>query len=65
MFREIGKSLEGIQNVTCGLNMFSIGNPSNHTINEELLSAYDMNMLLIKEWQKLELKFVPNHMMHH
>ena len=38
-FREIGKGLEGVQNVTCCLNMFSIGDPSYHTINEEFLRA--------------------------
>ena len=32
-FREIGKGLEGIQNVTHCLNMFSIGDPSYHAIN--------------------------------
>ena len=40
-FREIGKGLEGIQNVTHCLNMFSIGDPSYQAINEELLSAYE------------------------
>ena len=38
-FREIGKGLEGVQNVTCCLNMFSIGDPSYHAINEEFLRA--------------------------
>ena len=38
-FREIGKGLEGIQNVTRCLNMFSIGDPSYQAINEELVSA--------------------------
>ena len=38
-FREIGKGLEGVQNVTCWLNMFSIGDPSYHAINEEFLRA--------------------------
>ena len=41
MFREIGKGLEGIQNVTCCLNMFSIGDPNYQAFNEELLNAYE------------------------
>ena len=41
MFREIGKGLEGIQNVTHCLNMFSIGDPNYQALNEELLSAYE------------------------
>ena len=40
-FREIGKGLEGIQNVTHCLNMFSIGDPTQHAIDVELLSAYE------------------------
>ena len=40
-FCEIGKGLEGIQKVTPCLNMFSIDDPSYHTINEEFLSAYE------------------------
>ena len=39
-FGEIGKELQGIQNVTCCLIMFSIGGPSYQAINEELVSAY-------------------------
>ena len=40
-FREIGKGLEGIQNVTRCLKMFSICDNSFQAINEELFSAYE------------------------
>ena len=32
-FRKVGKELEGIQNVTRCLNIFSVGDPSYHSIN--------------------------------
>ena len=48
-FRKIGKGL-------------SIGDPSYHAINEELLSAYEY--VANKAWQKLRLKLVPKHMMY-
>ena len=40
-FCEIGKGLEGIQNVTRCLNMLSVGDPRYQAITEELLSAYE------------------------
>ena len=40
--------------------LFSIGHPSYHAINEELLSV---NMSPIKARQKLRLKLVSKHMM--
>ena len=41
MSLRIGKGLQGIQNVTHCLNMFSIGGSSYHAINEELFRAYE------------------------
>ena len=41
MSLRIGKRLQGIQNVTHCLNMFSVGGCSYHAINEELFRAYE------------------------
>ena len=41
MSLRIGKGLQGIQNVTHCLNMFSIGGSSYHAINEELCRVYE------------------------